>query len=150
MYAIGGRQNTAIAVRAGGRGDVTDSHVLWTVGHGSNVSSPVYHNGHIYWVHEQRGLANCLNAATGELVYKERIVPKPSRFYSSVLFADGRLYCASQTTGTYVFAASPKFELLAQNKFEEDDSRINAGPIVSNGQFLMRSDKFLLLPRQHQ
>ena len=68
VYAIGGRQNTAVAVRAGGRGDVTESHVLWTVGKGSIVSSPVYLDGHLYWFNDRSGVAYCLNAKTGDVV----------------------------------------------------------------------------------
>ncbi|HUG90626.1 MAG TPA: hypothetical protein VML55_07330 [Planctomycetaceae bacterium] len=47
VYAIGGRSNTSLAIRAGGRGDVTDTHVLWRTNKGANVSSPVYHDGHL-------------------------------------------------------------------------------------------------------
>ena len=53
VYAIGARKNTSIAVRCGGRGDVTDTHVLWRVSKGSNVSSPVYIDGYLYWFHEK-------------------------------------------------------------------------------------------------
>ncbi|MFP6649969.1 MAG: PQQ-binding-like beta-propeller repeat protein, partial [Pirellulaceae bacterium] len=53
VYAIGGRKNTALAVRTGGRGEVTESHRLWITDKGSNVSSPVYHDGHIYWFHDR-------------------------------------------------------------------------------------------------
>jgi outer membrane protein assembly factor BamB len=52
VYCLGGRSGVAaLAVRGGGSGDVTDSHRLWTSRKGSNVSSPVYHDGHLYWVH---------------------------------------------------------------------------------------------------
>jgi len=140
VYAIGGRQNTAVAVRAGGGGDVTESHRLWSKGKGSNVSSPVFHDGHIYWTHESKGIAYCLNAKNGETVYEERLEPRPGLTYSSTFVADGKLYCASQYNGTYVLAAKPIFELLAHNTFEDDNSRINASPIAHDGQLLMRTD----------
>ena len=143
VYAVGGRQNTAVAVRAGGRGDVTKSHRLWTVGRGSNVSSPVYHDGYLYWFHESRGIAYCLNAKTGEIVYEQRLDPRPGLIYSSVIFADGKLYGFSQHDGAYVLAAKPEFRLLSHNVFEDDDSRINASPVVSNGQLLIRNDRYL-------
>ena len=143
VYLIGGRQNTAMAVRAGGRGDVTTSHRLWVTGKGSNVSSPVYHAGHLYWVHESRGVAYCLDAATGDVVYEERLAPRPGRIYSSATLVDGKLYCVSQHMGTYVLAAKPEFELLAHNTFDDDSSRTNAIPVVSRGQLLLRSDKYL-------
>ena len=140
-YAIGGRKNTAIAVRAGGRGDVNESHVLWRTGKGSNVSSPVYLDGYLYWFHEQKGVAICLNAENGEVVYEERLDPRPDLIYSSVLAADGKLYGLSQVNGTYVLAAKPEFEQLAVNKLGDDSSRANASPIVSGGQILLRTDK---------
>lgn len=140
-YAIGGRKNTAIAVRAGGRGDVTESHVLWRVGQGSNVSSPVYLNGYLYWFHEQKGMAICLNAENGEVVYEERLDPRPGLIYSSVLAADGKLYGLSQENGTYVLPAKPVFDQLAVNTFADDSSRANACPVVSDGQILLRTDK---------
>ena len=141
VYAIGGRKNTAMAVRAGGSGDVTESHVLWTTGKGSNVSSPVYLDGHLYWFHESRGMAYCLDAETGDVVYEERVDPRPGIIYSSVTAADGKLYGVSQHKGTYVLAAKPEFEQLAVNVFEDDDTRTNASIIVTDNQLIMRSDK---------
>jgi hypothetical protein len=56
VYCLGGRSGVAaLAVRAGGSGDVTGTHRLWTSNKGSNVSSPVVHDGHLYWMHESRG-----------------------------------------------------------------------------------------------
>jgi outer membrane protein assembly factor BamB len=144
VYAIGGRRRAAaIAGKAGGRGDVTATHRLWSVSNGSKVTSPVYDNGRLCWVHSERGTAYCLNAKTGETVYESRLAPRPGIVYSSVIVADGKIYCVSQHKGTYVLAAGPKFELLAHNTFADDDSRSNAGPVVSNGQLLIRSDKYL-------
>jgi outer membrane protein assembly factor BamB len=143
VYAIGGRKNTALAVRAGGRGEVTESHLLWHVGKGSNVASPVYHNGHIYWLHERQGVAYCLNAETGETVYEKRLEPRPGISYASALVADGKLFYVSQHDGTYVLAAKPEFELLAHNTFADDDNRANASPVVSNGQLIFRNDRYV-------
>jgi outer membrane protein assembly factor BamB len=142
VYVIGARKNTAIAVRAGGRGDVTNSHVLWTVKEGSNVTSPVYIDGYLYFMHE-KGSALCLDAKTGEVVYKEKLEPSSGLIYSSVLAADGKLYAPSQHNGTYVLAAKPKFELLAVNTFQDDEARANASVAVSNNQLIMRTDKAL-------
>lgn len=140
VYAIGGRKNTTIAVRAGGAGDVTESHVLWTAAKGSNVASPIYAAGHLYWFHESRGIAYCLNAETGEVVYEKRLTPRPGLIYSSVLAADGKLYAISQNNGTYVLAAMPQFKQLAVNTIEGDDTRSNASIVVWNDQLIMRTD----------
>jgi outer membrane protein assembly factor BamB len=143
IYAIGGRKNTALAVRAGGRGDVTESHVLWRTNKGSNVSSPVYHQGYLYWVHERQGTAFCLDAKTGETMYQERLDPRPGVVYSSMTAADGKLYAVSQHNGTFVLAARPQFELLAHNTLGDDDNRANASLAVQGGQLLLRNDRYL-------
>jgi outer membrane protein assembly factor BamB len=142
VYAIGGG-HTSLAVRAGGRGDVTQSHGVWRENKGSNVSSPIYHDGHLYWASDSGGVVHCQEAATGKTVYQQRLEPGSGLIYASPILADGRLYYVSQRNGTYVIAAKPEFELLAHNKFEDDDSRTNASPAAHNGQLLLRSDRNL-------
>src|SRR5262249_15353910 len=74
VWSIGGRSGVAaVAVRAGGRGDVTGTHRLWKGLKGSNVSSPVVHDGHLYWMHDSLGIAYCAAADTGKVVYEERV-----------------------------------------------------------------------------
>jgi outer membrane protein assembly factor BamB len=139
LYAIGGRTSRAIAVRAGGRGDVTASHKLWEATAGANVSSPVIHDGHMYWVSDRNNVAYCLDVQTGELVYQQRFSKQP---YASTLLADGKLYVTTRFNGTFVLAAKPKYELLAHNEFD-DESTFNASPIVANGKLLIRSNRYL-------
>lgn len=141
VYAIGGRKNTAIAVRAGGRGNVNETHLLWTVKKGSNVTSPVLVDDHLYWSHESKGNMYCLDAKTGKVVYEEKLDPRPGLIYASITAADGKLYMPSQDKGTYVVAARPTFKQLAVNKFQDDTSRTNACITVSNNQLLMRTDQ---------
>lgn len=139
VYVIGGRTSKAIAVRAGGRGDVTDSHRLWEAKAGANVTSPVVHEGHLYWVSDRNKIAYCVRLADGEVMYAERFKDQP---YASALIGDGKLYIVTRYGGTYVLAAKPEFEQLAHNKLE-DRTTFNASPVVSNGQLFLRSDKFL-------
>ena len=69
IYVYGGfRSVGSMAVRAGGSGNVTDSHVLWSTRDTSYVATPVLKDKHLYWVSE-RGIAYCVNAETGERVY---------------------------------------------------------------------------------
>ena len=142
VFAIGGG-HTSLAVRLGGQGDVTKSHEVWRQPKGSNVGSPVYHDGHLYWAHDSGGMICCQNAATGEMVYQERLEPRPGRFWSSAVLGDGKLYFVSQNEGTFVVTAKPTFELLAHNTFASDASRTNASPAISNGQIFLRTDKCL-------
>ncbi len=142
VLAIGGG-STSLAVRTGGRGDVTKSHGLWRMTKGSNVGSPVYHDGHLYWASDDGGFICCQNAATGETAYEKRLEPRPGKIWASPVLADGKLYFVSQHAGAYVVAAKPKFQLLAHNVIEGDDSRTNASPAVSGGQLLLRTDRRL-------
>ncbi len=138
-YAIGGRTSRAIAVRAGGRGDVTETHKLWEAKAGSNVSSPVIHDGHMYWVSDRNRVAYCLRLKDGEIVYSQRFKGQP---YASMLVADGKLYVVTRYDGVFVLAAKPEFEQLAHNEFD-DNSTFNASPIASYGKLFVRSDRFL-------
>ena len=131
------------AIRPGGRGDVTESHVLWSVNKGSEVCTPLYHNGHLYWPAPEGGIVHCLNAKTGEMIYQERLQPAPGRIYASGVMAGGRIYYVSREDGAYVVAAKPTFEQLAHNRIEDDDSVFNGTPAISQGRIFLRSDKCL-------
>jgi len=142
VYALGGRSGVAaLAVRAGGRGDVTDALRLWTSYKGSNVSSPVYHDGHLYYAHEQRGNACCAKAATGELVYEQRL-EGAGQVYASALLAEGRVYFLNRRGKTFVVAAKPEFQQIAVNDLG-DGSIFNGSPVPAENRLLIRSDKFL-------
>jgi outer membrane protein assembly factor BamB len=143
VYAIGGG-STSLAVKAGGKGDVSKTHGLWYDKKlGSNVGSPIYHEGHIYWGSDGNGVVHCQEAATGKVVYSERLKPPSGQIWASPVLADGKLYYVSKANGTYVVAAQPKFEQLAHNAIEGDKSRSNASPAVSDGQLFLRNDQYL-------
>lgn len=144
VYVIGGRgPNGALAIRAGGRGDVTASHVIWKAGKGSNVPSPVLHEGHLYFAHENLGIVYCLNAGTGELVYEERLVPSPGQIYASPVVADGRIYFTGRGGHTVVIAAAPRFARLADNVLESGRGMFNASPAIAGNRLLLRSNRAL-------
>jgi hypothetical protein len=148
VYAIGGG-NTSLAVRAGGRGNVTKTHTVWySKKAGSNVASPVYHDGHLYYAND--ATVFCQNPADGTVVYNRRLDPPPDRVWASpVLTGDGRLYYIGTGTrngkgaGTYVLAAQPKFQLLAHNALDDDKTRSAGSIAVSDGQLLLRTDQYL-------
>lgn len=139
VYALGGRSSKAIAVRSGGRGDVSETHKLWQADVGANVCSPVVHEGHLYWVSDRNQTAYCLSLADGSINYSERVRRQP---YGSALLADGRLYVVTRNKGTLVLAAQPQFQQLALNELD-DRSTFNASPIVCNGALILRSDENL-------
>ena len=129
------------AIKAGGRGDVTDTHKVWETTTGARISSPLYHDGHLYWTSDGH-LAHCADARTGKSVYRERL-GKGGDCYASPVLADGRLYYVSRNMGTYVVAAKPEYELLAHNTIADDKSAFNGSPAISGGKLFLRSDKYL-------
>lgn len=142
LYVIGHPGGEGMAVRGGGSGDVTATHVLWRIKKGSNVGSPVWHDDHLYFVNDSRGMAYCLKAGTGEVVYEEKISPARDRWYASPILSQGRLYYVGRTTGTMVLAAKPTFEVLATNVVADDASVSNASPAVADNRLYLRSDRF--------
>jgi hypothetical protein len=141
VYCIGGRTGGGLAVRAGGKGDVTKTHRVWTMKKGSNVTSPIFHEGKLYWMHEGLGIAYCVDARTGEVVYEKR-VERFDQVYASPVLAAGRIYYTSRTGRTLVIAAKPTYEEIATNDLR-DRSLFHASPAVSSGQLFIRSDKAL-------
>jgi len=140
VYITGGRSSTTLAVRAGGRGDVTETHRLWVLNKGCKVPSPLVHDGLLYWV-SNLDTAACIKADTGEVIYHRRL-SKRGAFYGSVVMAEGRLYAVSKMRGTVVLAAGKEFKELARNDLG-DQSLFNATPVITDGRLLLRSDRFL-------
>jgi len=144
VYSIGGRNpNGALAIRAGGRGDVASSHVVWRLNKGSNVPSPILFEGHLYFAHENLGIIYCVNARTGALVYEERLEPSPGQIYASPVLAGGRIYFTGRSGRTVVISARPKFEILATNTLESNRGVFNSSPAVSGNRILQRSNRTL-------
>ena len=145
VYSIGGRSGeTAVAVRAGGRGDVTDSNRLWTSTTGSNVSSPIYHAGHLYYASDSQAIAYCADAKTGEIKYEQRL-SRANQIYSAALLAGGNIYYLDRSGTCFVVAAKAEFELVATNSLGSREERavFNASPAVMGSKLLIRSDKAL-------
>jgi outer membrane protein assembly factor BamB len=146
IYVFGGfRSSGSLALRAGGRGDVTKSHVLWTSRTSSYVATPVLHEGHLYWI-DDKGLAFCADAKTGKEVYKERVreITSGGRpVYASPVVADGKVYVVTRYDGTLVLPAAPRYDVLAHNVFAGDESDASGTPALVDGRIYLRSGKFL-------
>lgn len=141
ICSLGGRSGTtAVGLRAGGRGDVTKTHRLWTSRKGCNVASPVIHQGHLYWMNDNE-VAFCAEAKTGNIVYEQR-VPRADQVWASPVLVDGKLYYLSRRGDVIVLAAGPRFEQLAVNELR-DGSIFNASPAVAGDRMFLRSDRFL-------
>lgn len=146
VYVFGGfRSSGSLALRAGGKGDVSKTHVLWTSRTSSYVATPVLHDGHLYWI-DDKGLAFCSAAETGREVYKQRVreIKSGGRpVYASPVVADGKVYVVTRHDGTLVLPAAPRYEVLAHNAFAADDSDASGTPAIVDGQVLLRSGRFL-------
>ncbi|MDB4724355.1 PQQ-like beta-propeller repeat protein [bacterium] len=144
-YTFGGYPSTGgQAIKMGGRKVLPESDVLWSTQIGSYVATPLLHDGHLYWVTD-KGQAVCLNAASGEEIYRQRLKELKSGgrpFYASPVYVDGKIIVPSRRSGIFVFAAKPKFEQLGINRFE-DDSNFNASIAVSSERLFLRSDESL-------
>jgi outer membrane protein assembly factor BamB len=144
VYSIGGRNpNGGLAIRTGGRGDALASHLVWKLNKGSNVPSPVLHEGHLYFAHENLGVVYCVRAADGAVVYEERLDPSPGQIYGSPVVADGRIYYPGRGGRTVVVAARPKFAVLAANTLEGNRGVFNASPAFHGRRLLLRSNRAL-------
>ena len=143
VYAVWGRRT--LGVRLGGRGNVERSHQLWNFWRnraGSTVSSPVYHDGHLYFASDRNGVVYCMDGQTGEIVYEQRLSPDSGKIYASPVLVDGKLYYVSRAGGVFVIAAKPVFEQLAHNELG-DPSIFDASPAIVDGQLLLRSNRYL-------
>ncbi len=142
VYSLGGRSGSGLAVRAGGRDDVTQTHLLWKgTKRGPNVPSPVYYDGHLYFTTDS-AVVRCLDAKTGEFIYEKRLEHPSGDMWPSPVLADGKLYFVSSRGRTFVLAAKPQFEQLAHNDLGDSD-HFNASPAITGGQLFLRSDRFL-------
>jgi outer membrane protein assembly factor BamB len=143
VYVTGGRRPPmTLAVRAGGRGDVTATHKLWEAKKTPKVATPVFCDGLLCWI-DNRGTATCLKADSGEVVYEERmrLAGGGDKVYASLVAAEGKLYGVSRRDGVVVLAAGPSFKQLAHNRL--DDSLSNATPALAEGKLYVRTDKYL-------
>jgi hypothetical protein len=139
MSAGVGMRPAVIAVRCGGRGDVTKTHVLWRQNSGADTTSPAVSGEYLYWV---SGTVNCLRLSDGKVMYRQRLTESRGD-YPSPVAADGKLFVATRYDGVYVLAADGKHRLLAHNEFAGDTSAFNASPAVSDGRLYLRSNTYL-------
>jgi outer membrane protein assembly factor BamB len=134
----GYRSGPYLAVRLGGRGDVSTSHVRWKVPTGAPyVSSLVHYDGLLYMASEL-GIVSCIDAATGERVWRERL---GGVFTASPVAGDGKVYLVSETGETIVLKAGRTPEVLARNTIGD---HLVASPAIAGGRLYVRGDDHLV------
>jgi outer membrane protein assembly factor BamB len=132
------RVRPLLALRPGGRGDVTKSHLLWSTPNGPDVPTPVT-DGKYFYVVNDRGIVWCLDAKTGREIYGQQRI-KAGTYSASPVLADGKIYITNEDGLTTVIKAGPTFEVLAENDLGD---YCLSSPAISEGQIFIRTAKHL-------
>jgi len=131
----------ALAIKAGGSGDITGtSQVAWTYNKGTAyVPSPILYGDYIYLMTD-RGLLTCLDAKTGKVEYEGGRVPKPQIFMASPVAYEGKILLTSEEGDTYMLKAGPKHEVIRTNSLGEN---VYASPAIADGKIFIRGEQNL-------
>jgi outer membrane protein assembly factor BamB len=134
----GYRSGPYMAIKTGGRGDISKTHVAWHVATGAPyVPSAVHYNG-LFYMAGENGIVNAVDAATGERVWQERI---GGIFTASPVAGDGKVYLVSETGETVVLLAGRTPKVMARNTVE---GHFVASPAIAGGRLFLRADDRLI------
>lgn len=141
MGALSKGENVMLAVKPGGQGNITATHVAWKATRGlPYVASPLFYDGRVYLI-KNGGLVSSLDARSGKPYYFQERIGAEGNYYSSPVAADGRIYIASVTGKVTVFkAGGDKPEILHQADFGE---RISATPALAENNLYLRTKSSL-------
>ena len=129
-------ENSVMAIRLGGRGDLTDTNVLWRYRKVlPDVPCPLIYKGVLYLV-KTGGIATSLNPATGAVLKQARLMGALDGYYSSPVGADGKVYMISEAGKVSVLKAGAQWEVLAVNDMEEE---AYATPAIAEGKIYLRT-----------
>ena len=127
-----------MCVSAGGKGDVTKTHLLWrSKKNVSYVPAPMIHEELLYIINDS-GIAACLDPKTEREFYKERL--DNATFTASPFFADGKIFATSEGGKTFVLQAGKEFKILGSNELKEETL---ASPVLSRGHWFIRTKQHL-------
>jgi outer membrane protein assembly factor BamB len=138
MIYASSRVRPLIALKAGGRGDVTKSNLVWTTDQGSDVPTPVTDGKYIFILND-RGIMWCRDAKTGTEIWGSQRV-RAGTYSASPVMADGKLYVTSEDGITTVLAAGSEFKVLGENDLSDYTL---SSPAISDGQIFMRTQSCL-------
>ena len=143
VFCASGRAGPTLAIRPGGSGDVTDTHVEWSTSRGSPfVPSPLVYGDYLYTVNDMASIVTCFEAVTGTVMWQERL-GRPSRegFSASPVGVDGKVFFTNDEGYTFVLKAGPEFELLHTNDI---GARTLASPALVDGRWYVRTERELV------
>jgi outer membrane protein assembly factor BamB len=132
------------AVRQGGAGDITDTHVVWKMTEDVPLKASPVLAGDLLYTMSDKGVLLCIEGKTGEIVWSERI---RGDYGPSLLYADNRIYILSMKGKTTVIEPGREFRQLAVNEL---DGRFGASPVVAGKSLLLRSKTHLYCIREKQ
>lgn len=164
VYGIEGMSGGSVAVRVGGEGDVTRTHLVWSGRDRNRVGTPLVHEGRIYFISNR--MANCIDAQTGKRIYQERLAGGGAaaanpmggfggagggrrggfgggQDYSSLVAADGKLFYLTRNGTAHVLKLGAEFQQLSVNQFASEDEDFSATPAIGDGALYIRSSKYL-------
>jgi outer membrane protein assembly factor BamB len=128
-------KNAVLAIKPGGKGDVTTSHVAWAnTRQVPFCASPLYHGGFVYTV-KDGGLFACLDPRDGQLLKAGRL-PGTGNYYSSPVAGDGKIYLLDVSGSLGVVQAGRDWKVLSTSAFEED---VYATPAIADGRIYLRT-----------
>jgi len=134
MFAKTG--NALLAIRPGGSGNITKSHVEWKVSRGlPYVASPLYHQGRVYTI-KNGGLVSCYEAKTGKPFYQDERLDAPGDYYASIVAAGDKVFFSSLNGVVTVLQAGDALKVLARNRLGE---AISATPAIADGKLYLRT-----------
>ena len=138
VFASSGRAGPTFAIRPGGNGDVTNTHVVWSTPKGSPfVPSGIVHDGLLYLVNDMQSILTVYEAKTGTLVYQGRLgVAQREGFSASPVIVNGELFFTNDDGETFVVKAGREFKLLHTNSLGE---RTLASPALVDGVWYWRT-----------
>jgi len=143
VFCSSGRAGPTLAIRPGGAGDVTATHIVWRSPKGSPfIPSPVVYGKYLYTVNDMASVATCFEAATGKVMWQARLgEPRSEGFSASPVAVDGKIFFTNDDGETFVVAAEPQFRLLHVNRVGE---RTLASPALVDGKWYLRTDRHLI------
>lgn len=172
VLAVEGRSGGSFAVRAGGKGDVTKTNLVWSGSERNRIGTPVLLDGRMYFVASR--IMTCIDAKTGKEIYKSRLASTGEgasradglpaqggsgqgrggrggmggQDYSSPVAGDGKIYYVARNGEIFVVQAGAEFEQLSVNRLTDQAEDFSASPAISDGQIFIRSSKNLYCVEQ--
>ncbi len=126
------------AIRLGGQGDVSASHVAWKITRGMPSKPSLLLVGDLLYMVAADGMASCVEAKTGQVVWKERM---PGNYSASPIYADGRLYFFNHNAATTVVQPGRQYKVLATNELEKQE--LMATPAEAGKAMFIRTRGYL-------